>query len=144
MSLSVVVWTTAAPYSITQQRHKLVYCREFRKSYVTLCTVWTGSVMFQHSWSNYIGSLLSIPYRSNTTSIHTKQSSIPQQRNLSQGKRLSISSARPNKCMRFLSFAVAAPIELDKLCHAIRAQDSVTWFRLQLSTFLFGLDYALP
>ena len=58
-----------------------------------------------------------------------------------RGKRLSISSSKPNKRSGLRTFAVAAPTELNKLPQTIRTVQSISGFRKQLKRYLFRLAY---
>ena len=55
----------------------------------------------------------------------------------SKGKVPDLSDRR----MGMHSFAIAAPTEWNKLCQAIRTQDSINEFRQQLKTYLFRLAF---
>ena len=63
---------------------------------------------------------------------------------LTRGNRLSLSSASHKKAIGRRGFAVASPIEWNRLPQSVRSQQTITGFRSQLKTYLFRLAYPPP
>ena len=63
---------------------------------------------------------------------------------LTRGNRLSLSSASHKKAIGRRGFAVASPIEWNRLPQSVRSQQTITGFRSQLKTYLFRLVYPPP
>ena len=61
-----------------------------------------------------------------------------------RANRLSVSSTLPKKQIGRRSFAVAAPVEWNRLPQAVGSQDKIAGFRCQLKTYLFRLAYPPP
>ena len=71
-------------------------------------------------------------------------SSLIRSSSLTRGNRLSVSTYRPSRQIGTRSFAVAAPVEWNKLPQTVRSQDTISGFRCQLKTYLFRLAYPPP
>ena len=63
---------------------------------------------------------------------------------LTCGNQLSLSSVCPRKAIDRRGFAMASPIEWNRIPQSVSSQHTITGFRSQLKTYLFRLAYPPP